>query len=90
MHIAVYFENKLDIMSKRKQKTVCAIWYHLSYLKNAKKKQKKKQMQMLPNRVRTGRYIKMSGLTQLTKEFSEVKKLRNALISLSFEREEEI
>ena len=47
-------------------------------------------MQMLPNRVRTGRYIKMSGLTQLTKEFSEVKKLRNALISLSFEREEEI
>ena len=41
MHIAVYFENKLEIMSKRKQKTVCAIWYHLSYLKNAKKKKQK-------------------------------------------------
>ena len=37
MHITVYFENKLEIMSKRKQKTVCAIWYHLSYKKRKKK-----------------------------------------------------
>ena len=66
MHITVYFENKLEIMSKRKQKTVCAIWYHLSY-----KKRKKNQMQMLPNRAKTGKYIKLSGLTQVTKEFSE-------------------
>ena len=67
MHITVYFENKLEIMSKRKQKTVCAIWYHLIY----KKRKKKKQMQMLPNRAKTGKYIKLSGLTQVTKEFSE-------------------
>ena len=58
--------------------------------KKRKKKNNKKQMQILPNRARTGKYIKMSGLTQLTKEFSEVNKLRNALISLSFERQEEI
>ena len=37
MHITVYFENKLEIMSKRKQKTVCAIWYHLIYKKRNKK-----------------------------------------------------
>ena len=28
-------------------------------------------MQMLPNRAKTGKYIKLSGLTQVTKEFSE-------------------
>ena len=38
MHITVYFENKLEIMSKCKQKTVCAIWYHLSYKKRKKNK----------------------------------------------------
>ena len=37
MHITVYFENKLEIMSKRKQKTVCAIWYNLIYKKRNKK-----------------------------------------------------